>query len=200
MLPDGTEVPHVTAILSALGLTVDFGEVASRGPRQHRNVLLAGERGTAVHADCHAYDDDDLDWDTVHHAVRPYVEAWAEARVALGLRPINRERRVYHPVHGYTGISDGLFELNGDTTVGDIKTGDPSAAATHLQTAAYAEAYRHENPTLNITRRVAIWLRPGLRVPYKLIDYTARPEAPLDFMKFAACVTVYRERLALGRL
>jgi hypothetical protein len=196
-LPDGTPVPHVTAILSATGVGEDFDALAGRGPRFRSMIDNARERGTAVHADCHAYDDDDLDWNGVDHRVRPYVEAWAEFRMNKNLTPMAhaRERRIYHPIYGYTGILDGVFALGlGDQRcLIDIKTGNPESAAAHIQTAAYEEAWNAEHPDVPITSRWAVWLTPRNRVPYRIFDYSSRPDACEHFGIFLACLTVYRE-------
>ena len=200
----GIEVPHVTRILSAVGVSTDFEEVAERSWRMRDRLEHLRQRGTAVHADCHAYDDDDLDLDACDVRVRPFVEAWAACRAEKGLVPVThaRERRVFHDLDWYTGIMDGLFRRQGKFGVVDLKTGDPDDAAAHLQTAAYAEAYVREHPDVKIEWRWAVWLRPGRRVPYTIVDYTdarRRPDCYLDYQKFRACLTVFREQPAQRR-
>lgn len=194
VLPGGIEVPHVTSVLGAVRVKTDFDEVASYSQRSADNVERALLRGTAVHADCHAYDDDDLDLDDVDPRIRPYVDAWVTFRENLRLKPMptHRERRVFHPTHIYTGILDGLFYLRGQIILVDIKTGDPDAAATHLQTAAYALALATEG--VHVDERWAVWLTPGNRMPYRIVSYGARPDARLDASKWLACLTVYREQ------
>lgn len=193
----GIDVPHVTHILSAVGVGTDFEEVAERVPRMRGRLDYARQRGTAVHMDCHAYDDDDLDWASVDPRVGPYVRAWAQCREEKGLMPVARERRVFHPVDWFTGIMDGLFVRNGAHGVVDIKTGNPADAAAHLQTAAYAAAYAVEHPGIKVVWRWAVWLRPGREVPYTIVDYTdtrKRPDCHFDYRKFQCCLTVYREQ------
>lgn len=197
-LPDGTDVPHVTHILDAVRVRTDFEELSDLGPRHAERIKLAGARGTAVHADCHAYDDDDLDWDMVDERVRPYVEAWAQFREDKGIRPMVRERRLFHRRHRFTGIMDGLFvTLDGRQIIADIKTGDPAAAAGHLQTAAYQLALEDMQPDLVVHERWAVWLRPGRTVPYTVENYSARPDAATHMFRFLACLTVYREQQQL---
>ena len=188
--PDGRNVPHVTAVLRAVGLSTDFDELGSVHPRVAENVRHATARGTAVHADCHAYDDNDLDWDLVDPRVRPFVEAWADARERLRLVPLDRERRLYHEKYDYVGIMDGVFSVGFDRVLVDIKTGDPNDAAAHIQTAAYVAAWELATD-VRITKRWAIWLKPGLRVPYRVFDYSAQY---LDLQKWLACLTVYNEQ------
>ena len=197
-LPDGQPVPHVTAILGAVGVCDDFEELAALSAHMAEKVGTARARGTAVHADCHAHDDDDLVWETVDPRVRAYVEAWAQCREDMGLVPVAhaRERRVYHPLFNYTGILDGVFwrPAAGKRILADLKTGDPDSAAAHLQTAAYQAPWELAYPDLAIDERWAVQLTPKLRVPYRVVNYTARPDAAMDFGKFLACLTVYNEQ------
>ena len=193
----GQPVPHVTEILAATGLTTDFEALAARGGRIAEMLAHARARGTAVHADCHAYDDDDLDWAKVDPRIAPFVHAWAACRTALGLRPIAhaRERQVFHPFEWYTGIQDGVFiDYAGVVVLGDIKTGDPEDAAAHLQTAAYAGAWDLAHPESRIQRRVAIWLVPQRRIPYRVIDYSAWPDAHEHLPVFLAAKCVYNNQ------
>ena len=195
-LPDGRDVPHVTRILEAVGVTMDFAALADRNGRLASVIELAGARGTAVHADCHALDDDDLICATVDPRVWPYVEAWATCKADKGLVPIAhaRERHVFHSLHTYAGILDAICLRDGRRILVDLKTGDPAAAAAHLQTAAYELAWLAEHSDHPIDARWAIWLRPGRRVPYSIIDYTAWPASWQHGQTFLACLTVFREQ------
>lgn len=198
--PDGREVPHVTGVLKAVGVGQDFDALAGISDALSDAIDFARDRGTAMHADCHAFDDGDLDWATVHPAVRPYVEAWSTCRANMGFVPLTRERRVYHPLYNYTGILDGVVRYGDKIILPDLKSGDPESAAGHLQTAAYEAAYRAQHPEAeHVDERWAIWLQPGARVPYKIVNYSARPDAYLDFQKWLSCLTVYHEQHARRR-
>lgn len=196
-LPDGRVVPHVTAILSDVGVATDFDELASLSARMGRTIEEARVLGSAVHADCHAYDDDDLDEASVDDRVRPYLDAWKTFRANRGIVPVaraTRERLLFHAPYCYAGIMDGLFTLERDRQrriLIDIKTGDPNNAACHLQTAAYAEAYRSETHEMQPIERWGVWLRPDRTVPYMVSDYSARFD---DFLVFTACLTVYNHK------
>lgn len=198
--PDGIDVPHTTKILRAVGVSRDFDDLGDRVRRVRENLPNASARGTAVHADCHAFDDDDLPLDYFASGdgrIVPFVKAWERVREAKRLKPLvhARERLVYHPVYSYAGILDGIFECcDVGLVLVDLKTGDPEDAAAHLQTAAYAEAWLSEHKKEKIAERWAVWLRPERVVPYTIINYSSRPDARLDFGKFAACVTVYYEQ------
>jgi hypothetical protein len=201
-LPDGSSVPHVTAILEAVGLKTDFTRIASFNQRTSDAVELSTHRGEAVHADCHALDDGELAWDLVDPRILPYVNAWERCKADLNLSPIlhARERFLFHPVHQFCGIMDGLFRrADAKTILGDLKTGDPEAAAAHVQTAAYELALSATHPELIVDERWSIWLTPRLTVPYRILNYSARPDAWLDRGKFLACLTVYREQAGRRR-
>lgn len=189
--PDGREVPHVTAIISACRVTTDFEELRKFGV----DIDLARGRGTAVHADCHAYDDGDLPsdyWTTGDPRIVPYVEAWARCREDMALTPLRRERRLFNDLWFYVGIEDGVYMRQALRVLVDIKTGDPDECAADLQTAAYKAAdervYKEK-----IDERWAVWLLPNQRVPYRIVNYDAsdRPNAWQDFPNFLACRTVY---------
>lgn len=209
--PDGSDVPHVTAVLEAVGVSTEFEELMRLCPWMAGRIEAARELGQIVHQDCHAYDDDDLVMESVWDRALPFLQAWIQCREEKGLVPVrgHRERQVYHPLHHYTGILDGVFvrESQKRLVLVDTKTGDPESAAAHLQTAAYLEAWletKHagETDTPRATvgdmgvERWAVWLRPGKRIPYTIVNYTAdeRWEQYDDFAKFAACLTVYREQ------
>lgn len=211
-LPDGQKVPHVTEVLGAVGVSQDFEELAALSSYISEKIEVARARGTAVHQDCHALDDVDADgtpdliWETVHPQVRPFVEGWQQCRTDMGLTPVahGRERRLYHPLFNYTGILDGVFERpwkpnRPKRILADLKTGDPDSAAAHLQTAAYEAAWTVMFPHLPIDERWAVHLTPKLRVPYRIKNYTALPDAHTHFGKFMACMTVYHEQPARRR-
>jgi hypothetical protein len=186
----GLRIPNVTTVLRAVGVSADFQNVEP-GTLEFRRQL-----GTAVHTDCHAYDDQDLAWATVDERVKRYVLAWGEFRDANQLTPTTRERLVYSRTFNYCGTLDGIFLLtDGSRVLIDIKTGDPEDAAAHLQTAAYEFAYREEHPEAPIAARWSVHLTPELKVPYRIHPYTDFR----DFGKFQACLTVFHEQPARRR-
>jgi hypothetical protein len=198
-LVDGREVPHVTAVLSATGVSTDFEELGRDRPWMRERIVAAGDRGTAVHADCHAYDDNDLDMVDVHPDVRPFVDVWGELRDNLKMTPLTRERRVFHPTHVYTGFIDGIFHIGagkykGMHALGDIKTGTTDAA--EYQTAAYEGALRatpeYDGPLPDL--RLVFKLLPGTRKKYDVINYSEHREAAMDYTYFLAFLTTYRRQ------
>jgi hypothetical protein len=193
-LSDGRVVPSVTTVLRAVGVSVDFEALREQSVRTREAIDLKRDLGTALHMDAHALDDHDLDWATVDLRVEPYLRAWATFRENTGLIPVTRERRVFHGWLFYCGTLDGIFATpNGKHVLCDIKCGDPSSAAGHLQTAAYEAAYQLEH-ALRIDERWAVQLCPDKAIPYRIFNYSKRPDAWQDFARFQACLTVFNEQ------
>jgi hypothetical protein len=190
----GQDVPHVTTILSETGITTDFAALAQRNARLAQSVSYGRDRGAAVHADCHAYDDDDIVWESVDERILPYVEAWARFRQDVGLKPLigARERQIVHPLFWYTGILDGVFLREQALILADIKTGNPEDAGCKYQTAAYEAAWNTLHPDRTIWERWSVWLRPERRVPYTVTNYTAQSDAHTHFPKFQAFLITYQ--------
>lgn len=164
----GDVVPSVTQILRATGISADFEALSSLSREMRAAIELKREIGTALHADAHAFDDDDLDLDAVDPRVRPYLDAWITFRLNSGVTPEIRERRVFHPTLRYAGTLDGIFTTpDGKRVLIDIKTGDPDDSGCQFQTAAYALASGHD-----IEERWGVQLIPGLKVPYRVSCYT----------------------------
>lgn len=189
-LPDGP-VPSVTSILSAVRVSTDFEEISSFSRRRAEQIDRKRQIGSAVHADCHAYDDDDLDLADVPAEWRPYVEAWAQFRADKGLIPVERERMVLHPRLRYCGTLDGVFRgADADSlwrVLVDIKIGDPDDAGAQFQTAAYAHAWAAESGCFPTCERWSVRLTPERRIPYRIKPYTD----PTDFPRFCAFLTTY---------
>lgn len=185
---DGVRVPSVTEILKATGVAVDFDELAGRSHRLGRAISDKCALGQALHKDAHAYDDDDLVWDSVDARVRPYLEAWVTFRERRNLQPTGRERRVYHPGLRYAGTLDGLFQQRDGTTVlADIKTGDPESAGARYQLAAYQLAFQAEHPDIPVHHRWSVQLTPERSEPYRVQVYTDWR----DFEVWKAIVTTF---------
>lgn len=191
-LPDDRLVPNVTTILKLTGVATDFDEIASRSARMANAIEYRRALGVAAHADCHAFDDHDLDWNAVHPDVLPYVKAWQVYRESQDLVPVERERIVFHEDLFFCGTLDGIFEKpDGSLVLIDIKLGNPFDAAAHLQTAAYLAAYLREHGSdVAITERRAVRLMPERRVPYDVTPYTDWQ----DIHRFRAVLTTFYEQ------
>lgn len=195
-LPDGTVIPSVTQILKAVGVAVDFEGLASLGRRVADAIDLKREIGSALHADAHAYDDNDLDWSTVDPRVEPYLRAWATFRENIGLIPTTRERLVFHPSYRFAGTLDGIFlTQSGERVLVDIKCGDPEDSGCAFQTAAYQCAFQAEHVDVVIDERWGVQLTPDRQIPYRISPYTDWR----DISKFQAFLTTYNCQAARRR-
>jgi hypothetical protein len=196
-LDDGRVVPSVTQVLHEVGIATDFEEIAAISSRLADAIEYRCALGTAVHADCHAYDDDDIDWARVDERVHPYVDAWATFRSNACLRPVARERRVFLPSLFVAGTLDGVFENSrGRLVLVDIKLGDPEDAGAAYQTAAYEAGYMQDHPERPIEERWAVRLQPDRAIPYSVTNYSGRPQSWRDFQVFQAAVSVYGAQAA----
>lgn len=200
--PDGERVPSVTQVLRAVGVSADFEDLKQISPRVAQSINYKRDLGTALHADAHALDDDDLDWSTVHPDVEPYLRAWQTCRENLGLFAIQRERRVYSPTLGVCGTLDGIFYRSQDADrriLIDLKVGDPEAAGARYQLAGYELLWTEEHPDRPIAERWSVQLTPAHRVPYRITNYTAEPDAWQHIPMFRAFVTTYWHQAARRR-
>lgn len=196
-LDDGRIVPSVTQVLHAVGIATDFEAIAAKSSKLAEAIEFRRALGTAVHADCHAYDDNDIEWDAVDERVHPYVEAWAMYRKNAGLTPIARERRIFLPALHVAGTLDGVFEnTRGRLVLVDIKLGDPEDAGAAFQTAAYEAGYLLDHPDRPIEERWAVRLQPERAIPYSVTNYSGRPQSWRDFQIFQAAVSVYGAQAA----
>lgn len=187
----GQRIVNVTTVLKATGISADFEAIERMNP----DVAFKRDLGSAVHADCHAYDDEDLRLSTVDPRVLPYVRAWAAWREAYAATPLHRERCVFHPVQQYCGTLDGIFAIRGKHVLIDLKCGDPDDAGARWQTAAYEAAYRAEFAEARIDERWSVQLTPGAAVPYRVTPYRDY----LDYQTFLCFLTTYRHQHARRR-
>jgi hypothetical protein len=189
-LPDGQVVPSVTQILRDTGISVDFEALSAMSDRHGAAIALKRDIGSVLHADAHAYDDDDLDWTTVDPRVEPYLRAWVTFRANFAdLHPETRERKVYHGLFRYCGTLDGILvnPTTGRRVLVDLKTGDPASAGAQYQLAGYQLAYQSEHPDTVIHERWSVQLTPDHQVPYRVHRYhDAR-----DMQVWRAIVTTY---------
>lgn len=182
--PAGVVVPSITQILRHTGVSVDFNAL----PKQEA-VARKRDIGVAAHSDCHAADDGDLDWASVHQDVKPYVEAWLTFREMKRLTPIERERRVYDPIRNVAGTFDGVFSEAGQDSLVlcDLKLGNPDDAGARYQTAAYVLAHAVEVPEVMGYRRWSVQLMPERAVPFVVTPY----DDWTDFATWQSIVTTY---------
>lgn len=164
----GVEVPSVTTILSAAGLS-DFSMV-------NPDILQAAcELGSNVHKICELYDQDNLDESSLDYGGRSYLEGWKLFRRDFEIESfLISERPMLSTKYGYAGTPDRIAKMKGNrgkqVTVIDIKTGSARSIQTGPQLAGYAQLYREFDRLpqgLNI-HRLEVVLEPG---KYRVIPH-----------------------------
>lgn len=203
---DGRELAHVTRILKACGVSLDFEALVSTGKISHEDLLFKRDLGRAAHMATHYYDEGTLRRETVSHAVEPRLQAWIDWRERTGFTPLMLETALYHPTLLVAGTNDragyfSRFEGHSPTdliTV-DLKLGDPEDAGAQWQTAAYAEFLAialEQQPGFDAFKfrlqpRYAVQLLPEGRAHH--VKYTNHVGDWRDFQHF---VTTYRRQHA----
>jgi hypothetical protein len=145
----------------------------------------AMDRGTAIHAACEYYDQDDLEVTGMPEFIKPYLDAWVKFRKESEFRITGVEVKVDNEVHRYSGRIDRIVENRyGINGVLDIKSGQP--ASWHaLQSAAYSQG------VLGMLRFTLYINKDG---GYKLVEHTDRSDWP----NFLAALSVARLKVAWG--
>lgn len=185
---DEVRVPSVTGILKASGL-VDF----SRIPPSIREDAL--ERGRAVHAAIHFYNEQDLDvaqFSADFPVYAPYLRAWIAFCEQRHFVAVLNEHRIVSRRLRVAGTLDCLGLLDGVAVLLDFKTGRPDDVAANLQTAAYqalALEWAAEDEALAafftlhpVVKRYAVQLKKD--ETFRVEPYTA----PTDFRQFRTLV------------
>lgn len=176
---DGRELVSNTTALKLAGYIDD------------RNYTeFARQRGTFVHQTVEFFDRGELDDDTLHPTLRPYLDGYCKFLREAGISGWTHiEQQLGDPSRGVAGTLDRL----GDFGLVDIKSGDKEPWHA-VQIAGYA-LLAEANGLIASARRVK---RFGL---YLHADgtYALQPYADkADFDNFAAAVTVAHWRLAHG--
>lgn len=125
---NGVRVPSVTQILKPLQ---DFSGIPP-------DVLARKAAiGTAVHAACEFDDLGELDNDSVHELVAPYLEGYRKWRLESGVEILECEAFVYHPTLRYAGQLDRIVRIQGRKWLVDLKTAFSFSPTWSLQTRGY---------------------------------------------------------------
>jgi hypothetical protein len=164
---DGRVVPGVTRVLEPL---CSWEHVPP-------DVLeRKGQLGTAVHLATHFDDKGTLDEASLSDEVLGYVEAWRRFRREKRPTILLSERKVFHESPAFAGTLDREMALEGELTIGDIKSG-VKHRVHGVQLAAYALARKHEAGWATFPRRLGIYLAPDGR--YELELYTRANDYPM---------------------
>ncbi len=154
---DGKPVLSVTQYLKLAGCIDD--EWYTEGGRQ---------RGSAAHTAIHYLNENDLDRNSLHSIVVPFVAGYDKFVADTGFVPKLVEHRIYDPIYGVTGTLDvtGTWKLSPGNIIIDYKTGTIEDHVA-LQLAAYEAGLPERH------RRFALQLKPD--ATYKLSkEYTDR--------------------------
>jgi hypothetical protein len=148
------------------------------------------EFGSNVHAACHLYNQEALDWESLDPALVPYVEGWARFLDDSGAVVILSEHQVAHRALGYAGTLDVLAEWKRARPIIDIKSGQlPRTVGP--QTAAYAQAYDAMAGVKASPRpRYCVQLNPEFPRGYKVHALTD----PSDWSIFQSALNCHRFR------
>jgi hypothetical protein len=174
----GQVIPGVTTILKDAGL-IDYSMI----PQEV--LLVASQRGTAVHQALQYLDDGTLDESSVDLSIAGYIEAYKRFCDESGFVPGHIEHRVFHPAYRYAGTLDrtGVFRGSSAPVLLDFKTGIV-LPGHRLQLAAYT----HCMPAPRRFRRCALKLNAD--ATYRLHEFPAS-EYQRDvevFLSALACV------------
>lgn len=129
----GRVLPSVTDVL---GILQDFSHVDD-------DVLeRARQFGQHVHQAINLFNRDELDWQSLHPALVPFVERWRAFLAQSGAVVIASEKPVVHEKLGYAGTPDVVLAWSKRTVIPDIKVTAAVPRTVGAQTAAYAKAYQ----------------------------------------------------------
>jgi hypothetical protein len=133
---NGEPVRSVTQILRKVGL-IRFDGVPT-------SILTAAmQRGTAVHAAVHFYNEQDLDLDGFAREFPgyfPYLASWMRLAETGRLQMVGCEVPLASFAPRYAGTLDWLGLFDGRPALIDFATGSPEDVCKELQTAGYAAA------------------------------------------------------------
>ena len=179
-----SDLPHVTAILSRVGLGPDLSGIAE-------SVLeVARARGTAVHAAIEAltygYEPE------IPDGVGPYLDGYRKFLAETGYRPVVHEVEVVDPRWQYVGHADGVGWIAEDRVLVDWKaTAVLDVDAVSYQLAAYRQAWQARRPTEPIKRLIAVQFKPGAYRMHE-VGKNGGPSVAEATSVWQAAVVVYR--------
>lgn len=172
---DGVMWPSPTQLLK------EFSIVDDRWFREEHR-----ERGHAVHAMTHYYDDGDLNLATLDPGLLPYLEAWRKFIVDTNYKPLlpMRELPMISQLHHFGCTPDSVANIfDGELAVVEIKSGAINEYAVRLQTAAQALAVSEMLPIeKEVSLKVCVQLQKnGL---YSMLHWPVNTIDADDFLAF----------------
>lgn len=183
-----SDLPRVSAILAATGLTPDYSRVPDA------KLEHAAQRGTAVHEAIAALTYGYLDEAELTEEVAVRLGGWRAFLKDSGYQPIAAEFEVVNEVWAYCGRPDSLGWLLNHRTMVEIKAIDSLVVApAGWQVAAYGAAYSAQHPTEPVAALGVVQLKSD--GGYKYHEVSASEAEP---KWFAACV-VFAAQKEIGR-
>jgi hypothetical protein len=179
---DERKVPGVTKVISPL---YEWDMV------NQEMLRLAAERGSAVHLATELDDKTDLDENSIHPAVEPYLQAYRKFRAEKGGTPLLIEDRIYNPIHDYATTVDRLFRMQDRRLwLVEIKSTSQLHPAVGVQLAGQLDSVMRKHHYGVTPRRFALQLRKD--GTYRLQEYTD----PNDWPTFLAlrAVLAFKEK------
>lgn len=153
----------VTQYIRAAGLGPDFSMVSKE------RMEYAQARGRLVHLACQYYNEGDLNMDSVHPAIRGYVEAYISFRKMRSLTVIAAERRMIWEGSGLAGTPDLVCFMAGIRAVIDLKTSQSMSPSMRLQTVGYKYLWNRVYITQPIRERYGLRLQDNGK--FKLVPH-----------------------------
>lgn len=151
-----------------------------------REVLRrAAEFGNHVHAACHLFNEERLDWATLDPALVGHVQGWQRFLEETGAVVLSSEALVVSRRHGFCGKLDSRCAWGRTNRLVDIKSTSTLPRTVGPQTAGYAEAW-HEMTGERLRDRYCVHLvGNGKYVVHALKD-------PRDWQIFKAALVVHQ--------
>ena len=161
---DGINIPSVTQVLQCAGL-VDYSGIDPEV--LNRKAWI----GTQAHRATQFLDEGDLDMDSVHETVKPYVQAWENFKNESGFKPLvgEAERPRIVMINGmrYAMTADVTGTINGKQFVIEKKCASQEEVWWKVQLAAYEQGIRSEDKIHRM--RMAVKLGPD--ASYRAFNY-----------------------------
>ena len=178
---DGVPVDSVTQILQSTGI-IDFSKV----PKENLEASMIF--GTYVHEATELYDKNNLNLETLHPKLRPYLDAWIKFKVQVGFEIELNEEKIGSQKYMFAGTLDRRGIINNQRGIVDIKTSVDISRATAIQTAGYMIAHNEMFKKEKTKFRMAVLLKPD--GTYKISEYSDKS----DMNVFLSSLTLHNWR------
>lgn len=173
----GRRLPSVTQVL---GILNNWQGIPAA------TLEAAREFGANLHAAINLYNRDELDESSVDAALVQYLDGWKAFIDESGAVVVASEQPVHHAVLGYAGTPDVVLAWKGRVVIPDVKSTHVVPRTVGPQTAAYAEAWWHENGCRGRhPERYCIHLQDGKYQAHRRND-------PADWSMFVSCLNVFK--------